>query len=100
MLKVHQKLLKASRSKRWYVGKYRKKPVVIDAIQYTGIYNETVKHFLGEQSHEFDDLFGVKINTREGIMLAEPGDWIIRGIKGELYPCKPDIFDATYEPVA
>lgn len=38
------------------------------------------------------------IQTLEGVMRAYPGDWIIRGVKGELYPCKPDIFDATYEP--
>lgn len=39
------------------------------------------------------------IKTLEGVMRADPGDWIIRGIKGEIYPCKPDIFEATYEPV-
>lgn len=38
------------------------------------------------------------IGTLEGAMRADPGDWIIRGVKGELYPCKPDIFEATYEP--
>ena len=43
---------------------------------------------------------GLAIPTLEGLMLASEGDWIIRGIKGELYPCKPDIFEATYEPVA
>jgi len=39
------------------------------------------------------------ISTLEGVMQADPGDWIIQGIKGELYPCKPDIFEQTYEPV-
>ena len=38
------------------------------------------------------------IKTPEGTMRADPGDWIIRGVKGEIYPCKPDIFEATYEP--
>jgi hypothetical protein len=42
---------------------------------------------------------GVEIKTLEGTMVANPGDWIIRGVKGELYPCKPDIFEATYERV-
>jgi hypothetical protein len=41
----------------------------------------------------------LNIVTLEGVMRADPGDWIIRGVKGELYPCKPDIFAATYEPV-
>ena len=41
---------------------------------------------------------GIDIPTLEGTMHANPGDWIIRGVKGELYPCKPDIFEATYEP--
>jgi hypothetical protein len=41
----------------------------------------------------------VSITAPEGVMRAEPDDWIIHGIKGELYPCKPDIFAATYEPV-
>lgn len=58
--------------------RFRKRPVVIEA----------------EQTHE-----RVVIRTLEGDMVAEPGDWIITGIKGERYPCKPDIFVATYEPV-
>lgn len=43
--------------------------------------------------------FGYAIDTLEGTMIAAPGDWIIRGVQGEFYPCKPDIFEATYEPV-
>lgn len=58
--------------------KFRKKPVVIDA----------------EQTQQI-----VKIKTLEGTMFAQPGDWIITGVKGERYPCKPDIFEATYEKV-
>ncbi len=58
--------------------KFRKKPVVIEAYQ-------TKEH--------------LKILTLEGTMEAIPGDWIITGIKGETYPCKPDVFEATYEPV-
>jgi hypothetical protein len=43
---------------------------------------------------------GIYIPTLEGVVVASPGDWIIRGVKGEFYPCKPDIFEATYEPEA
>ena len=59
------------------MGLYRKKPVVIEAVQATKAGN---------------------IETLEGTMRYEPGDWIITGVKGERYPCKPDIFEATYEP--
>jgi hypothetical protein len=62
------------------MAKFRKKPVVIEAVQHLG--NEP--------------LF---IETLEGKMRADPGDWIITGVKGERYPCKPDIFAVTYEPV-
>ncbi len=43
--------------------------------------------------------FGIAIETLEGVMVASPGDWIIKGVQGEFYPCKPDIFEQTYEPV-
>lgn len=80
--------------------KYRKKPVVIEAIQYLGNRNrfEVAEFFKGET---FDIEFldnSVRINTLEGTMTADPLDWIIKGVKGEFYPCKPDIFEATYEP--
>lgn len=83
--------------------KYRKKPVVIEAIQYDGTersYKE-IKFFqagikyLGAEGHYF-----LIIPTLEGDMRAEAGDYIIKGIKNEVYPCKPDIFKATYEPVS
>lgn len=89
------------------MAKYRKKPVVIEAVQFTpdkplstldaprwlldGINTGTVYFQGGEKPF-------ATIKTLEGDHRAEPGDWIIRGIKGELYPCKPDIFAATYEP--
>ena len=53
----------------------------------------------GDLHWEMADNGGVNIHTLEGVMRADPGDWIIKGIKGEFYPCKPDIFAATYEPV-
>lgn len=85
--------------------KYRKKPVVIDAIRYQpgpGGNCEAVAAFIGEDiDHDADcDPETVWIiSTLEGNMSASPGDWIIRGIQGEVYPCKPDIFEATYEEV-
>lgn len=78
--------------------KYRKKPVVIEAVQYDGTFP---LDFLGEAENvRASSVIGddaVLIETLEGTMRAEKGDWIIRGVKGELYPCKPDIFEATYE---
>lgn len=92
--------------------KFRKKPVVIDAIQWDGANLREVIEFTGKHPrwHEWFNSFeeyeafvardgGVfKVFTLEGVMHASIGDWIIRGVQGEHYPCKPDIFDATYEP--
>ena len=81
--------------------RYRKRPVVIEAMQLT---QENVgevwawadsKPFYGPGGA----LSGLSIFTLEGRMKADFGDWIIKGVKGEFYPCKPDIFTATYEPV-
>lgn len=95
-------------------NQYRKKPVVIDAIQWTGGNLADVIEFTDgyrpdiKGTHaamkweEYRDLVerdGLKIYTLEGKMSASVGDWIIQGVKGELYPCKPDIFAQTYEPV-
>lgn len=84
--------------------RYRKKPVVIDAVCWQPeakpsdlpiwLWGE-----IGMRPELFDEATGVlTIRTLEGDMKANPGDYIIRGVKGELYPCKPDIFDETYEP--
>jgi hypothetical protein len=112
--------------------KFRKKPVVIDAVNWNGctlgLTNQPVDlsqpcgpnvHLempdwmpeclpplqtealtrasvgVGQVSRFLDFLY---IGTTEGVMAAAPGDWIIRGVKGEIYPCKPDIFAATYDP--
>jgi hypothetical protein len=80
--------------------KFRKKPVVIEAVQWTGdnlmeVFALTNAQELGEDFIS-DDL---TIPTLEGEMTARKGDYIIKGIKGEIYPCKPDIFEATYELV-
>lgn len=83
------------------MAKYRKKPVVIEAVQIT---NDTFDHPHSNPNHLFAVVYDpvqrcVFINTMEGRMRGDLGDWIICGVKGELYPCKPDIFDATYELV-
>lgn len=110
--------------------KFRKKPVIIEAVKWNGYSNNlgltngdpltlsarydrpewmpavsrvvtNQTYFanmpsLGEVWRDGENLW---IGTLEGKITASPGDWIIRGVKGELYPCKPDIFEATYEPV-
>jgi hypothetical protein len=98
--------------------KFRKRPVVITAMQIDAsldLLDDTdmtsnaasvaaVSGWL--LGHGFDDFkvhgdsspFGLAIGTLEGTMIASPGDWIIQGVQGEFYPCKPDIFEATYEP--
>lgn len=76
--------------------KYRKRPVVIDAVQWLGNnYDEVCQLCTGRQVEADGD--GLVIHTLEGDMNANLNDWIIRGVKGEAYPCKPDIFDTTYE---
>jgi hypothetical protein len=77
--------------------KYRKKPVEIDAIRFTGDNHAEVAAFTGTPDYGTRGQF--LIATLEGTMEARAGDWVIRGVKGEFYPCKPDIFEATYEPV-
>lgn len=91
------------------VPKFRKKPVVIEAVQIeqrmlwpdwfhdavTG--NSVVVHGVGK--YGTGEVY-VEIKTLEGTMRGDLGDWIIQGVKGELYPYKPDIFASTYEPVA
>ena len=78
---------------------YRKKPVVIEAVQWTGNNVDEIGDFLG-QSATMTLNGSFVIPTLEGDMYAAEGDWIIKGIKGEFYPCKPDIFNMTYEPIA
>ena len=85
------------------MAKYRKKPVVIDAYQYREFDTESdwpgwfYEAIVEGVCLTYEGT--LKIKTQDGFWEAHPGDWIIRGVKGELYPCKPDIFEATYEPV-
>lgn len=78
--------------------KFRKKPVVVEAIRWDGTnVDEVLGFILTKGSAIRGSEHGILIETLEGTMRAERGDWIIRGVKGEFYPCKPDIFEATYE---
>lgn len=79
------------------IKKYRKKPVTIEAIQWTGKNLCDIDHFVGGVV----DNNGITliIHTLEGNMKASIGDYIVKGVNGEFYPCKPDIFAKTYEEV-
>ena len=84
--------------------KYRKKPVVIEAMQYTGDNRFALMGWVHDEGlpptvWRFEK-GRFLIETREGDMEVSAGDWVICGVKGEYYPCKPDIFAATYDPVA
>lgn len=95
---------------------FRKKPVIVEAVQFGGVHFAENGRFSIAFNTESDlpkwlrdamideTVFVVPadpdflfIKTKEGLMEASPGDWIIKGVKGELYPCKPDIFAATYD---
>jgi hypothetical protein len=85
--------------------KYRKKPVVVDAWLFDGSYESYAAVPSGGMARWFSrGLSGrpacVEIQTLEGTMIAMPGDYIIKGVKGEFYPCKPDVFAVTYEPAS
>ena len=84
--------------------KYRKRAVVIDAVQWTGDNIEEIVTFMHPKKPDYmygfsnsDDILGIP--TLEGMMVANKNDWIIKGTRGEFYPCKPDIFSDIYEEV-
>lgn len=82
---------------------FRKKPVTIAAIQWTGSNFDEIKAFFGQDLERCLEHTEIKknliIKTLEGNFIASPNDFIIRGVKGEYYPCKPDIFEQTYEVI-
>lgn len=81
--------------------KYRKKPVVIDSFKlFTDPIPDWFMDKVSDCSVTLHNPTHANINTLEGVMRADCGDMIIRGVKGEIYPCKPDIFQVTYEPVS
>jgi len=81
--------------------KYRKKPVVIEAFRFDGRNRGLIVSWMLDHSVTVPDPLGEAflIPTLEGVMRASIGDYIIKGVQGEFYPCKPDIFAATYEAV-
>ena len=88
--------------------KYRKKPVVIEAVRWTGKNRGEIRFFCHrgvffssarQNTEGFTTEWSLLIDSREGIMRAEIGDYIIKGVNGEFYPCKPDVFAKTYEAV-
>ena len=103
------------------MGKYRKKPVVVEAMRFDGSAESGADimmwaHSYGVEVVEYHPFLAdrfrgdpkvyvahsdpfMRIKTLEGTMVASKGDWVIRGVKGEFYPCKPEIFEATYEPI-
>jgi hypothetical protein len=93
------------------MAQYRKKPVIIEAVQYNNLNRVEIEKFVGKKLHQELETetaylagkgspkFSLIIETLEGNHKAMPNDYIIKGIKGEFYPCKPDIFEATYEKV-
>ena len=87
--------------------KYRKKPVVIDAVQLTTANHQAISSIIAAAGYNVRHatkppmraITGIVIETLEGDMTADFGDWIIKGVQGEFYPCKPEIFEKTYEKV-
>lgn len=94
--------------------KYRTKPFEVEAIQWTGSNIEEIKEFVGDsleytvkkykhehgkESYELINEIVVKINTLEGVMTASVGDYIVKGMLGEFYPCNPKVFETKYEPI-
>lgn len=92
------------------VQRFRKKPVVIEAMQYDGTTTTgtpiidwalaggvTIRFWCGDGEACRKDTHALHVQTLEGVMTADVGDWVIKGVQGEFYPCKPDIFAATYE---
>lgn len=77
--------------------KFRKKPVVIEALQYDGFNVQAIKEFTGGEAQYHRGK--LTIPTLEGDHIADEWDWIIKGVAGEFYPCKPEIFKATYDQV-
>lgn len=78
---------------------FRKKPVVIEAVKWTGNIADIIA-LVGHALPTYDGIDGaLRISTLEGDMALRRGDWLIKGVKGEIYPCRADIFEQTYEQV-
>ena len=77
--------------------KYRKRPVVIEAVRWSP--DSDLPQWATEKTAPGNLPHLLEVQTLEGVMTVRSGDWLIKGVHGEVYPCKPDIFAATYEPV-
>ena len=78
--------------------KYRKLPVTVEAVQYTGRNQNEIFEFVGQELAR-NALGYLWIPTMEGHVKASPTDYIIKGVKGEFYPCNAEVFAETYEPI-
>lgn len=83
------------------IKNYRKKPIIIQAVQWKGNNFKELLNFCGSDRVKMSTKHpgSLEIETMEGVMLAAPGDYIIKGVKGEFYPCKPDVFSETYDEI-
>ena len=82
------------------IKKFRKKPIIIEAVKWIRTNTDEVEEFVGKKLQILTSPIRLLIPTLESPHEANQGDWIIKGIKGEFYPCKPDIFEQTYEKVS
>lgn len=80
------------------IEKFVKKPIIIEAINYDGTNKVEIQEFMDRYIDDTQDK-QLKIETLEGVMLANVGDYIIKGVTGEFYPCKPDVFTKTYDKI-
>ena len=81
------------------MAKFRKKPVIIEAILFNGMNHDEIADFCLPRVTKVGSNTTLIISTLEGEMTAQKGDYIIKGVKGETYPCKPDIFEETYDMI-
>jgi hypothetical protein len=79
--------------------KFKKKPIIIDAIQYTGDNATEILHWMFPDLENDAEANELTIKTLEGEMKVSKNDWVIKGVNGEFYPCKPDIFDKSYDKI-
>jgi len=83
------------------MAKYRKKPVEIEAVEFSGQnFDDVIAFTNGQAQYDPEEINpGLLIHTLEGVMRVNAGDFVIKGVQGEFYPCKPDIFEQTYDAV-
>jgi hypothetical protein len=81
------------------IKQYRKKPITVEVVQFTGLNHDEVAYFCVPHVVKVGGNYTLIIPTLEGDYNANKGDYIIKGVEGEVYPCKQNIFEATYEPI-